>query len=206
MIKKFARFHKDKRAFHRALVLSTVYFLFYLWSIQNILFADAGFDMGLTVVDDWQSLLWKQRVALLWEPIAVWVPVKGLSLFIAPPNLLLALGLSGLVYANMLVAVYSYRMNAITGVKFSFKGVLGSIPAFLTGFACCAPTFIIALGAVFSGFTVAFQAIRPWLIPVSVALMVWGYWYVSRHISMGRMDTYERTRKSVEKKKRSAQV
>ena len=203
MFKKFLRFHRDKRAFGWALVFAAVYFLFYLWSIQNIVFDDGGFALGLTVVDGWQSLLLKQRAALLWEPVAVWVPFVGFSVFAAPLNVALALLLSFLVYANMLVAVYSYRMNAITGVKFSFKGVLGSAPALLTGFACCAPTFIIAFGAAFSGITVAFISIRPWLIPFSIVLMIGGYWYVSRHLSIGRMETYERTRKSIALKKRA---
>ncbi len=199
-MKKFLRFHKDKRAFHWALVFAIVYFIFYLWSIQNIVFTDAGYELGFILAENWQDLVFKQRVTFLWEPIAVWMPLTGLTILFAPLNILLDLGLSLLVYMNILVAVYSYRMNKITDVKFSFKGVLGSIPAFLTGFACCAPTFIIALGAVFSGFTVFFINVRPWLIPISVVLMIWGYWYVSKHISMGRMETYERTRKSLESK------
>ena len=192
-MEKFVRFHRDKRAFTWALGFAIVYFVFYLWSIQNILFTDSGFEHGFLLVANWQDLLFRQRVALLWEPIAVWVPLSGFSLLFAPPNILLAFFLSILIYANILVAVYAYRMNKITGVKFSFKGILGSLPAVLTGFACCAPTFVIAIGAAFSGFTVLFTSIRPWLIPISVVIMIWGYWYVSRNISLGRMETYERT-------------
>ena len=131
-MEKFFRFHRDKRALTWALVFAIVCVLFYLWSIQNILFTDSGYDVGFLLVDNWQDLLFRQRVALLWEPIAVWVPFSGFSLLFAPPNILLAFFLSILIYANILVAVYAYRMNKITGVKFSFKGILGHQEAVTT--------------------------------------------------------------------------
>jgi hypothetical protein len=43
------------------------------------------------------------------------------------------------------------------------SGFLASLPAFLTGFVCCVPTVILALGSLAVAFTVAAVAIAPYL-------------------------------------------
>lgn len=47
-------------------------------------------------------------------------------------------------------------------------GLLGSLPRFLTGFACCVPTVALVLGA---QFTLAVIALRSWFFPVAVVAM-----------------------------------
>ncbi len=187
------RLQKDKKALSIALTIASVYFLFYLWSIQNIVFDSFGHIMQFEFASDWISLIFRQRVALLWEPIGVWHIFDGLSIFIAPLNIVLALILSVLVYMNILVAVYTYRMGSVCNIRPKFHGIIGFLPAFLTGFACCAPTFIIAFAAAFSSITTLFIAIRPWLIPASILIMIFGYWYSANRIKPGQMETYERS-------------
>ncbi|MCH8049283.1 hypothetical protein IH979_01055 [Patescibacteria group bacterium] len=135
--------------------------------------------------------MFKTIAPFLWEPVAT-LEIVGLTLFISPLNYVLDLILSVLVFLNILVAVYSFSLARVCNIRPGFHGILGFFPAFLTGFACCVPTFIIALGAVATGFTVFFIAIRPFLIPVSIAIMTWGYWWSVHRIKPGQMDTYEK--------------
>jgi len=190
--KKLSRILKNKRAFWVALVLGLAYFIFYLWSVQNIIILPATPSWSLDILPSWQELIFRTRTAFLWEPIGALYLSGGFTFMIAPFNILLGLILALLVFLNVLVAVYSYSLSQVCSVKPGAHGLLGLLPGVLTGFACCAPTFVIALGAVASSFTVFFISIRPFLIPASILLMIWGYWFVLKRITIGLMDNYDR--------------
>jgi hypothetical protein len=194
-MKKLSRILKDKKSFWIAFGVAAVYFVFYLWSLQNLIILPATLSWSIDILDNWTELLFRSRVAFLWEPIGAIYFGGGLTFMIAPLNIVLGGFLSVLVFLNILVAVYSFGLAKVCNVKPGAHGLVGILPGLLTGFACCAPTFVIALGAVASSFTVFFIAIRSFLIPVSVLLMIWGYWFVLKKITIGLIDQYDRRKK-----------
>jgi hypothetical protein len=168
---------KNKSALIPGIVIGTVYFILYLISINHLFLAVGEFEIA--VIDNPGSKFFTMRAPFLWEPIAS-ISFFGLKLFIAPLNILIGVLLSLMVMLNIAVAVFSYRCkrSCRTNLGYSFAGFL---PAMLTGFACCAPTFVIALAPVLSSFTVFFVSLQPFLIPFSVAVMTLGLlWSLSR--------------------------
>jgi hypothetical protein len=45
------------------------------------------------------------------------------------------------------------------------------LPAFLSGFSCCAPSFLILWGSVFGGVATVFLVIARWALPFSILLL-----------------------------------
>lgn len=162
---------KDKSSKWSAYLAGLLYFIIYLVSIENIILT-SGKGFSFLVAQDWTTKLFQQKVAFLWEPIGT-LSLGPFSFFISIPNLLIAVLLGLLVALNILIAVFSYRLPKVCNVKHKYAGVLGFLPATLTGFACCAPTFLLALGPLASvGLTAYFITLRPFLIPLSVLLMI----------------------------------
>lgn len=172
---------RDKKAKRIGLLVGIIYFLFYLYSIGNITVIEMPESFAFRVVDDWQDKVFKTIAPFLWEAIAVFYVYKGLVIFISIPNFIIALILAFLVFLNIAVSVYSYSLSRVCQLRPGYKGLLGFLPSLFTGFACCVPTFLIALGPVLASFTVFFIEIRQFLIPVSVILMIAGlFWSVNR--------------------------
>lgn len=182
---------RDPKATWIAVLVAVIYFVFYLWSIGSVQRLPGAEVWNFLLLDNWAQLMWKTIAPFLWENVA-FLEVAGYTIFLSPINLAIALLLSVLVFLNLLVAIYSLSLSRVCNVRPSFHGALGFLPAFLTGFACCVPTFVIAFGALASSFTVFFIQIRPFLIPASILIMIWGYWWSVRRIKIGQMDTYER--------------
>ncbi len=112
--------------------------------------------------------LWRQRAPYNFEPVGVFQPFEGFAIFFAVPNLLLGAGLGLLLGLNIATLLHVYARAKACGVK-SVTGLFASIPAFLTGVACCTPTFIVFLGA---AFTASFIALLAWLMPAAIAALV----------------------------------
>jgi hypothetical protein len=143
-----------------------------LFTIQNIVYLP-HVDLSRTTpipsaafAKDWPTKTWKTITPFVWEPIGVLYPVNHLMIFIAIPNLLLGVLLGTLIGMNLALGVYGL-LAARRGIS-SLRGLLGALPSLLTGFACCVPTFVIALGSVAASLTVGIIAVRPIFIPVSV--------------------------------------
>ncbi len=92
--------------------------------------------------------IWRERAPYNYEPITVFQPVEGFAVFLAVPNLLLAASLGILLALSLTVAFFLFTEFRACGITGSATGILASAPAFLTGFACCAPSLAISLGAV----------------------------------------------------------
>lgn len=151
--------------------------IIYLISIEH-LFISRQPAVLLAVPDPLQRML-VMRAPYLWEPVAM-ITALGITLFISPLNLLLGSFLALLVGTNFMVAVFSYQYRNTCRLD-TGAGLAGVLPGMLSGFACCAPTFVIALAPALSSFTVYFLAIQPFLIPFSIAIMLLGLcWSVSR--------------------------
>jgi hypothetical protein len=161
------------------------FFLLYLYSIGNILIVP-GADLALgtavpafSVVFDWATKIWKPVAPFLWEPIVALYPIRSVALFISVPNLLLALLLGTLVALNLAIAIARARLMVTVKKGRGFaRGFLVSLPAVLTGFTCCVPTIVLALGSLAAGLTVTAIALAPYFLPVAafalLANLIWG--------------------------------
>ena len=165
--------------------LGLAFVILYLYSVGNIVIApgtDVTFGRPIpaaSVVSDWGTKMWKPIAPFVWEPIVALYPIHSVALFISVPNVLLALLLGTLVWLNMAVAIA--RAKLVVAVKKSGGFVsrfLASLPALITGFACCVPTVILALGSLAAAFTVAAIAIAPYFLPLAalalIGNLVWG--------------------------------
>jgi hypothetical protein len=175
----------DRLARRVGVWLGLAFVLLYLYSVGNMVIAP-GADLAfgrpipaVSVVSDWGTKMWKPIAPFVWEPIFAVYPIRSVALFISVPNLLLALLLGSLVALNMAIAIARARL--VVAVKKSggfLSGFLASLPALFTGFACCVPTVILALGSLAAAFTVAAVTIAPYFLPLAVLALtgnlVWG--------------------------------
>ncbi len=119
------------------------------------------------------DLALRQRAPYLWESLAI-LNFHRIQFFISPLNLLLGLLLAILILFNIAAAVFSYRYKRSCNLKIR-QSLSGVLPALLTGFACCAPAFLIALSPILPAFfTIYFIQLQRFLIPASFILMVTG--------------------------------
>lgn len=157
-----------------ALLIGLAYALTYLYSVQNIVVVP-GRDLALgapvpsaAVAADWSAKLWKPIAPFVWEPVVAIHLFRPVALFLSLPNLLVALGLGTLVGLNVAVAVARVRVpRGMRPRTRSVRSLLASVPGLLTGFTCCVPTAVLALGSLAAGFTVAVIAVRPYFIPAA---------------------------------------
>jgi len=122
--------------------------------------------------------LFETRAPYLFEPVAELHPGAHLAVFLSPVNLALAGLIAALVGANLAIAAYGARRAAACR-RPGYGRTVAALPAFLLGFACCAPTFILALGAGTAAAVLpALLPLRPLFYPLSVVLLitvlVWG--------------------------------
>ncbi len=158
----------------RLLALVTAgYVLVYLVAIQNLV-VSWGTDLrrfvpvpSIQVAPQWPSKVLDQIGPFYYEPIAAIYPVNHVTLFLSPVNLFMGLLLGALVAVNVALALHVYRLSKTCRLR-GFTGVLGALPGFLTGFACCVPSLALALGA---PFTAAVVALRSYLFPLALAIL-----------------------------------
>lgn len=171
----------DKRYRLTLLVSAVVYFVIYLFSIGNFVYLPGANLAGEAQIPsasftaDWAVRTWKQSVAFVWEPVGTAYLAKDFQILLSIPNYLIGALLSILIGLNVSVAVDSFVLRrtliAKAGSNSSFKGMLGSIPSFFTGFGCCAPSFLVALGPLAASATLAIIEIRPFFIPAAILAM-----------------------------------
>jgi hypothetical protein len=175
----------DRVARRVGLWTGVAFLLLYLYSVGNIVIVpgvDLAFGKSVpaaALVSDWAAKMWKPAAPFVWEPIAALYPIRSVALFLSVPNLLLAFGLGTLVALNMAVAIARARATVtVQKGRGVVRGFLPSLPALLTGFTCCVPTIVLALGSLAATFAVAAIAIAPYFLPVAVLALVanllWG--------------------------------
>jgi hypothetical protein len=152
------------------------YLLVYLWAIGHLAPGLGGY--GVTVVENpVANFLRPELGPLSFTPIAVVSlgPVTYLLSF----NTVLGFGLSTLVGLNLGLTYLAWTQPKACGIRQSSTGILASLPAVLSGTACCGPVVLIVLGIQASGVLLtAFQ----WLLPVAVLLLVGSLVLVGRQI------------------------
>lgn len=178
-LKKLSIILRHKKPLLIGLLVGITFFIIYLISVGHLIKTPVS-DFSLSIVEDLPEKLFKTRAPFIWEPIAVLNFFK-VSLFISI-NLVLGIILSALVFFNIGIAVFSYSVRKICMINpGGAKSLVGILPAMFTGFACCVPTFIIALAPALASFTVFFIQIQPFIVPASIIIMSWGlYWSLSR--------------------------
>lgn len=180
-LKKIRKILKDPKAKFVGIFVLVLYFIVYLISIDHLFFNEGTFEVF--VVDSPLTRMFVTRAPYVWEPVAA-ITFWGIKVFIAPMNLLLGGFLAVLVGANIMVAVFGYRFRKMCRIDTGY-GLLGVLPSMLTGFACCAPTFLIALAPALGSFAVYFIQLQPFLIPVSVILLLGALTWSVKQLPIG---------------------
>ena len=151
------------------------YLLVYLFTVGDLALTGRG-ALRLFVVDD-LSLAFSSRGMFRYESIAVLSAGPVVYLF-SPVNLAVALVLSVLVGVNLALSYLGWVQPKACGLEAS-SGVLGGIPALLSGAACCGPTILLVLGIQASGVLItAFQ----FLVPVAIVLLVGSLLLIGRQV------------------------
>jgi len=169
---------RDKLARRIGISAAVVFTFLYLYSVGNIVIAP-GVDLAagrsipsVSVVPDWSSKMWKPIAPFVWEPIVALYLLASLAIFLSVPNLFLALILGILVGLNITVAIARARLVPIQRSGGMLRGLLASAPGLLTGFTCCVPTLVLALGSFAAGFAVATVAVAPYFLPIALFTLV----------------------------------
>lgn len=174
------------RRFRRiAVAVALAYLFIYLLAIQNLVISP-GTDLtrfvdvpAIRVVPDWTSKVFKQIAAFYYEPVAAIYPVNHVTFLISPVNIAMGLLLGSLVGINVALAMHVFRLATACRAR-AFGGLLGALPGFLTGFACCVPTVALVLGA---QFTIALIAVRSYLFPIALLALLFSMAWNARRAS-----------------------
>lgn len=179
------------RRYRVVLFLTAVVYLFiYLTAIQQLvrmpfdLSASYGVPIpSLHIAADWTAKIWRPIAPLVYEPVAALYATERIMWLIAVPNVLLGLLLGVLLGINVALAVYSLRCARSCGVR-SGAAFLGVIPSMLSGAACCGPSFALIAGA---NAALAISAVRGWLLPASLFLLVAGALWTARAVPSAQL-------------------
>lgn len=148
----------------------------YLYAIGHLAPGLGG--VGITVVDDPLGQFLRPALGpLSFTPVAM-VSLGPLT-YLFSFNTVLGLGLSMLVGLNLAVTYLAWTQPKACGIGRSSSGILASIPAVLSGTACCGPVVLIALGIQVSG--VLLTTVQ-YMLPIAVVLLVGSLLLVGRQV------------------------
>ena len=157
------------------------YLLVYLYALGHLAPGIGGFDV--TVVSGALGKLFRPELGpFSFTPVAR--VSAGPVTYLFSLNTVLGLGIAGLVGLNLGLTYLVWRQPAACGIGSSSSGFLASVPAVLSGTACCGPVVLIVLGIQASGIVVtAFQ----FLLPVAVVLLLSSLVLVGRQVDPARL-------------------
>lgn len=145
-------------------VLSTVLYLcLYLIAIRDVRLTNGA--VGFQSAPVHRAL--EMSSFLGFRPI-VEVVVPPIVVFISPLNIAIGLTISALVGLNVLLVYTVYAQPRKCDIS-DTMGVIASIPALVSGTACCGPIIPIILGIQVTG---TFVALTKVAIPVAILLLV----------------------------------
>jgi len=152
------------------------YLLVYLWAIGHLAPGMGGYEL-MVVPDPVGSFLRPALGPFSFTPVAR--VTVGPVTYLFSLNTLLGLGLALLVGMNLALTFLAWTQPQACGVGQSSTGALASLPALLSGTACCGPVVLIAFGVQASGVLLTtFQ----YLLPVAALLLVASLVLVGRQI------------------------
>jgi hypothetical protein len=152
------------------------YFVVYLWAIGHLAPGLGGYDV--TLVADPLSRLFEPALGpLSFTPVAT-VDIGPLT-YLFSLNSIIGLAIAVLVGLNLAVTYLAWTQPTACGLGQSSSGVIASLPAVLSGTACCGPVVLIVLGIQASSVLLtAFQ----FLLPVAVVMLVGSLVLVGRQV------------------------
>lgn len=176
----------QKRYLVTAVVVFILYVIVYLAATQFLIFvqrvpmAEGFFE--LKILENWQELMFRQRAPFLFESIGA-LYVGGVKIFISIPNILIAALLAVLVSFNISVSYYSFRALSLRGAR-GIIGLLGTVPAIVSGSVCCVPTLILVIGL---QLTATLAAVWSFFIPLSFVLLFAALWWALYKVEKKRL-------------------
>lgn len=161
-----------------ALITAPLTLLVYLFSIGDLAVSGSGRFTGAPAVQAAPEHLFEARAPYLFEPVFAWHPADHVAVFVSPVNLLLGAVVAALVGCNIAVAAHAAR-QAASCRRTRYARLLGVLPAFLLGFACCVPTLLLVLGAsTAAALLPVLIPLRPVFYPLTLVMLtgtlVWG--------------------------------
>ena len=166
----------QKRYLATAVIVFSIFVVLYLAVTQFLILerriGTAGGFFEVRIAENWLELMFRQRAPFLFEPIGV-LSAGMLKLFISVPNILLAVALGTLVASNLTVSYYSFHTLSLRGPR-GIMALLGTVPAIISGAACCVPTLILVIGL---QFTATLAAMWPFFVPLSFLLLIAALWW-----------------------------
>lgn len=157
------------------------YLLIYLYALGHLAPGIGGFDV-IVVSGAFEKFFQPELGPFSFTPV-VRVSVGPVT-YLFSLNTVLGLGIASLVGLNLGLTYLAWRQPAACGIGSSSSGFLASIPAVLSGTACCGPVVLIVLGIQASGIIVtAFQ----FLLPIAVVLLLGSLVLVGRQIDPARL-------------------
>ncbi len=170
-------------------LVTLVYLLGFLLAIGDLNYRpEAGLSM-LVVEEPLSRMLEPGPGPFAYEGIATIDLLVARYLF-SPVNLAIGLGLSLLVGLNLALSYLAVTQPKSCGMGAS-TGVFASVPALVSGTACCAPVIFLVLGIQASA---ALLSVFVWLLPIGVLLLLGSLAYVATKVdptALGGSSTVE---------------
>ncbi|WP_257578374.1 hypothetical protein [Streptomyces sp. JJ38] len=161
-----------------ALIAGALTLVVYLFSIGDLTVSGSGRLSHAPALRAAPEQLFQARAPYLFEPVLAWQPTGHVAVLLSPVNLALGGLVAALVGANLAVAVHAAH-QAVSCRRTRYARLAAVFPAFLLGFACCVPTFLLVLGAgTAAALLPVLVPLRPVFYPLALALLtgtlVWG--------------------------------
>jgi hypothetical protein len=155
---------------------ATLYLLVYLATVGDLTLGAGGGPLTVHTVED-LSLAFSTTGFFRYEAIAL-VTAGSVTYLFSPMNLLVAAVLSTLVGANAGLSYLAVVQPRACGLEAS-SGAFASVPALLSGAACCGPTILLVVGIQASASIVAGVQL---LVPLAVVLLIGSLLLVGRNV------------------------
>ena len=143
-------------------------------------------DLSVRAGVGWSVLIVDEPLVRAFEPGPGPFTYEGIAIvdlwiaryLFSPVNALVGIALSALVGANLALSYLAVVQPKACGIG-AGTGVLASVPALLSGTACCAPVILVVLGIQASA---ALLSLFAWLLPLGVALLLLSLAYLAGRI------------------------
>jgi hypothetical protein len=146
--------------------VTAAYLLGYLWAVGHLAPGLGGYEVSVAA-NPLERLFQPGLGPFTYTPVAR--VALGPVTYLFSLNTVLGLGLAALVGVNLAMTYVAWTQPRACGVGQSSTGIVASVPALLSGTACCGPVVAIVLGIQLSGVVLtAFQ----FLLPVAGLLLV----------------------------------
>lgn len=156
--------------------VTAIYLLGFTYATGDLRFGRTGWSA--TLVSDPLSRMFEPGPGpFTYEPIAV-IETGVATVLFSPLDLLLASLIALLVGINLSLSYLAVKQPRSCGLG-AGSGVAASVPALLSGSACCAPVLLIVLGIQAGGLLLAAVI---WLLPVGLVALVASLVYVAGQI------------------------